>query len=119
MYVDNKLLERMIRLVADMQAGKKIRKSRVAAIGRQLEQAKYIPDDGKQGGRFFSVIRWQKDDIKEALRQAGYKTSARNVRLVLESRTGRTLEDQSTADGWDILNVCLTDLDGLEKRGAA
>lgn len=119
MYVDNKLLERLIRLVEDMQAGKKIRKSRITAIGRQLVQAKFTPDDGKQGGRFFSVIRWHKDDIKEALRQAGYKTSASNVRLVLESRTGRTLEDQSIADGWDILNICLTDLDGLEKRRVA
>lgn len=119
MYVNGRLLNRMIRLVNDLKKGKEISTKRLNRIMLQLEDAWMRHDDGNEEGKHFAVIRWGVDDVKEALRQGGYKTSRENVRRVLASRTARTLEDVSIGYGWEILDSCFYDVDDLEKRKGA
>lgn len=64
----------------------------------------------------FAVIRWQEEDIKQALANQGYRANKANVKRVLDSRLGKTLVDRSIEEGWVIIEDCLGFVDGLEWR---
>lgn len=87
--------------------------NRLQEIQAQFGEVGY-PNVEEKG--YFSVIRWHEEDIKQALINQGYLSNRQNVKKVLESRTGKTLQDRSVEEGWLILEDCLVDVEGLQAR---
>ncbi|MED4909084.1 hypothetical protein [Brevibacillus centrosporus] len=87
--------------------------NRLQEIQAQFREVGY-PNVEEKG--YFSVIRWHEEDIKQALINQGYLSNRQNVKKVLESRTGKTLQDRSVEEGWLILEDCLVDVEGLQAR---
>ena len=62
-------------------------------------------------------IRWCIEDLVALLENNGYKVTDDNITKLLDSRLTKTLEEQSVAEGWEILDVILSFCeDDLERK---
>ena len=58
---------------------------------------------------FFAVIRWAEDDVQEALARRDLPLTEKNIELVMDHST--TLEERSIEEGWEMLDVIISDLE--------
>ena len=91
----------------------KLKKTQVFDIGSVLE-SRCISVEGFVDGRntnddYFSVIRWHRDDVIEALTQRGIPLNETNIDLVIAD-CGNSLEEKSIQDGWESLDFTITSL---------
>lgn len=58
---------------------------------------------------FFAVIRWAEDDVQEALARRDLPLTQNNIDLVMDQ--GTVLEERSIEEGWEMLDVIISDLE--------
>lgn len=58
---------------------------------------------------YIATILWTEEDIKDALKDLGYKATKKNINTVINNtRLTKTLEEMSTATGWDVIQEIIT-----------
>lgn len=56
---------------------------------------------------FFATIRWSKEDIMIKLEDKGFQGTEDNFRLLTENYLKSSIQDQSIAFGWDVIESCI------------
>lgn len=64
--------------------------------------------------KYMAIIKWNKQDVIEALEQGGYPGTEENIDEVFSEDT--FLEEQSIAAGWEILESIVDGLDLPDKK---
>lgn len=59
------------------------------------------------------TIQWTIEDVRLALKQAGKSPSDENLKLVLENRFKKILEECSIMEGWEIIRSIINITKGL------
>lgn len=59
----------------------------------------------------FAIIRWQKDDLIEVFENNNIPFTEENYQRFLDSRGPKKLEEESTTQGHEILDVILSNIE--------
>ncbi|MCM3603208.1 hypothetical protein M3175_20935 [Robertmurraya korlensis] len=74
-----------------------------------------LVDYEDENEEYFSIIRWHKEDVINAFKGHSIPTTRENLEVLFNSRATRTLQELCTAEGNNILDQIVYDLNSEEK----
>lgn len=64
---------------------------------------------------FFTSINWSKEDLNEVFEKFGIPATEHNIQVFLDSNAPRCLQERSTEEGWEILDVLVSDMENSKQ----
>lgn len=58
----------------------------------------------------FSIIRWSKDDLMDVFSKYKIPNTEENINIFLNSTSPRTLKDRTIEEGWEIIEILVSDM---------
>lgn len=81
-----------------------------------VHEGKVVYEGEHDPSEVICTIKWCIADLLDMMAREGVELTDENIDRILEQRFERTLQERSTEDGWETIQVLVWDADGLTYR---